>query len=166
MTPSFLAPSIKRWVRSGPERLAMSAMVSAWAGDRQTRQARTMSSRGHASSAPAKRGRGTTRDSRSERRVVEGARDSTLLIRFGGSFDVRIFARLLGSKTFATITKRHRQRPLHRASRGPPPPLSRGRKALRRPRRQVADLRGVDIVHARGQRVLGEGFGKQLAHFW
>src|ERR1700719_4560549 len=38
MTPSFLAPSIKCWVRSGPERLAISAMVSAEAAFATTRQ--------------------------------------------------------------------------------------------------------------------------------
>src|SRR5579864_7609878 len=101
----------------------MSAMVSAWAEDRQTRQARTISSRGRAASAPAKRGRGTTRDSRSERRVVEGARDSPLHIRFEDPLTSR-FCELLCSEIFATITKRHCQRPLHRAS--PQPTLRVG----------------------------------------
>src|ERR1700681_3487852 len=87
--PSFLAPSIKRWVRSGPERLAMSAMVSAEAAVAMTRQ--TMIA--------------------SKRNIV--------------------LARSLG-----------------------------------RLRRQVGDFGGIDIVHARGQRVLGEGVGEQLAHLW
>src|ERR1700730_8666262 len=45
MTPSFLAPSIRRWVRSGPERLAISAMVSAEAAFATPRQTMIASKR-------------------------------------------------------------------------------------------------------------------------
>src|SRR5580700_12208097 len=38
-------------------------------------------------------------------------------------------------------------------------------RSLGRSRRQVRDFRRVDIVHAWSQGVLGERFGKQLAHF-
>src|SRR4029077_16018434 len=112
-----------------------------------------MSRRGHAASAPAKRGRGTTRDSRSELRVVEGAQDSPLHIRFEGPLTSR-FCELLRSEIFATITTRHCHPPLPRAAPQPtlrvgvlrkhggrrppmPPPPLRGGGRLRRLRRQV-----------------------------
>ena len=86
-------------------------------------------------SAPAKRGRGTTRS------VVEGAWASTRRKRRRYALNVEhyLFARVWKSEQLhlghysATATKRRVRGPLHPASRGPPPPhCVRGRKAARR----------------------------------
>jgi hypothetical protein len=57
-TPSFLAPSIRRSVRSGPERFATSAMVCAEAPDVIARKAIRASDGAHFSLSPEGRGPG------------------------------------------------------------------------------------------------------------